>query len=90
MWRQHTCYFSANGSMNPDVFSLNPSQSQRESSLKIPVAGIRRFGGVREHPNRLTHSQTGALIERLESLDIRCILKAVDCNGDHLRQCDGF
>ena len=30
-------YFPPNGSTNPDVFSLKPSASLRESSLKISV-----------------------------------------------------
>ena len=34
MWRHYTCYFPANGSTNPDFFTLKPSLSQKESSFK--------------------------------------------------------
>ena len=50
--------FPANGSTNPDVISLKHSASQGESSLKFQLAGVRRFGGVREHPNRHTDRLT--------------------------------
>ena len=43
------------------IFSLKPSESQGGSSLKL--AGVHRFGGVREHPNRQTHSLTQALLK---------------------------
>ena len=46
-------YFSVNGLTNSDVFfSLKPSASQGESSLKISAHS--RYGGVREHTNSLT------------------------------------
>ena len=37
-------------------FSLKHSASQGESSLKIQLAGIRRFRGVREQANKQIHS----------------------------------
>ena len=49
-------FFPAYGSTNPNFFSLKHSVSQGESSLKFQLAGVRRFGGVREQTNRLTHS----------------------------------
>ena len=48
-----------------DIFSLKPSLSQGESSLKFQLAGVCRFGGVREQTNKLTHWQTDAFIEWL-------------------------
>ena len=50
---------------------LNPKGNHPS---KFQLAGVRRFGGVREHPNRhtdrLTHWQTEALIERWLLTDI--------------------
>ena len=44
------------------LFSLKPSQSQGES---FQLAGVRRFGGVREHPNTQTHSLTDWCFDRV-------------------------
>ena len=57
--RVHHCpgYFPANGLTNPDVFSLKPSLSQGESSLKISArlgSPFRRSQGT----NTQTHSLT--------------------------------
>ena len=69
MWRQHTCYFPANCSTNPDVFSLKPSASQGESSLKISA---HRFGGVSEKTNTQTQLHPIALEE--EGLSFKLIV----------------
>ena len=42
-------------------FSLEPSLSQGESSLKISARWVRRFGGVREQTNKQTNKQTDRL-----------------------------
>ena len=58
MWRQYTCYFPANGSTIKMFFSLKPSQSQGESSLKISArwgSPFRRSQGTSKHTNSLTH-----------------------------------
>ena len=44
----------ANGWPNSDVFSLNLLHPKGNLPSKFQVIGVRRFGGVREHPNRLT------------------------------------
>ena len=48
-------------------FSLKPSQSQGESSLKILArwGSPRRFRGVREQTNKQTNKQTHSLTDRL-------------------------
>ena len=53
MRRQYTCYFPANCSTNPDVF-----QPKTFPIPKFHLAGVHRFGGVREHPNRHTDKLT--------------------------------
>ena len=42
----------------PMFFILKSSPSQVESSLKIQLAGVRRFGGVREQTNKQSNKQT--------------------------------
>jgi len=46
-------------------FSLKPSLSQGESSLKILVEGVRRFGGVKEQTNKQTDSLTDKCFYRV-------------------------
>ena len=56
--RQYTCYFPANGSTNPDVFSRKPSQCQEESFLKISArwgSPFRRSQGTNKQTNKHTH-----------------------------------
>ena len=53
-----TSYFPANGSTNPDDFSLKPSPSHGESSLKISArwgSPFRRSSGTSKQTDRLTH-----------------------------------
>ena len=60
MWRQYTCYFPAKGSTNLDVFSLKPSLSQGESSLKISAcwgSPFWRSQGTSQHTDSLTDRQ---------------------------------
>ena len=60
MWRQYTCYFPANGSTNPDVFY---PKTKGNHPSKFQLAGVCRFGWVREHPNRQTDRQTHSLTD---------------------------
>ena len=69
MWRQYTYYFPANGSTNPDFFSLKHSASQGESSLKISArwdSPLRRSQGTNKQTNKHTNSLTDrlALLQR--------------------------
>ena len=68
MWRQYIRYFPANGSTNPDVFNLKGNHPS-----KFQLAGVRRFGGVREHPNRHTHKLTHSLTDWRFYRVISCI-----------------
>ena len=58
--------FPANGSTNPDVFSLKHSASHGESSLKISarwVSPFRRSQGTNKQTNKQTHTQTHSLTD---------------------------
>ena len=60
--------FSANSSMNPDVFSLKPSASQGELCLKISAhsSGLVVLGELgNKQTDRLTHSLTSHCFYRV-------------------------
>ena len=65
MWHQYTCYFQAKTVRRIRIFfSPKPSISQGNHPSKFQLAGVRRLGGVREHPNRQTNSLTDWCLKR--------------------------
>ena len=56
------CYFPAYGSTNPDGFlAKNLPNPKGNHPSKFQLAGVRRFGGVREQTNKQTNTLTHSL-----------------------------